>query len=222
MSEALRERPNAEPLPLSAAAGTVVSGEYVPPPEDKDGRTWVRTTALVQADPQALYDLWSDIENAPQWQEQVVQVTRTSDRVSRWTMRVDDKTIEWNSEILNAEPGRRMAWRTIDGDLHQAGEVIFEPAPGNRGTLVTVLMAFEIGKLKSALATIGNRNPKQTAIENLRHFKALAEAGEIPRTQGQSHGPRGTIAGAKESMYGERIPTPLGQGQAATTGSGKR
>jgi uncharacterized membrane protein len=219
MSDALREKPNAEPLPLSASAGTVVSGKYIPPPEDKDGKTWVRTTALIQAEPGALYQMWADIENAPQWQEQIVQVTRTGNRTSRWTMRAGDKTIEWNSEILNAEPGRRLAWRALDGDLRQAGEVIFELAPGNRGTLVTLLQEFEIGKLKSALATIGNRNPKQTAIENLRHFKALAETGEIPRTQGQSHGPRGTIAGAKESMYGENIPTPPGQSLAANTGS---
>ena len=54
------------------------------------------------------------------------------------------------------------------------------------------------------------RNPKQAVIENLRHFKALAETGEIPRIQGQPHGPRGTIAGIKKSMYGEKITTPPG------------
>jgi uncharacterized membrane protein len=199
----------------------VVAGKYIPPPEDRDGRSWVRTTAHVQADPQKLYQLWSDLENVPQWQEQIASVTRTGDRTSRWTMRVGDKTLEWNSEILAAEPGRRLAWKTIDGGLHQAGEVMFEPAPGSRGTLVTLLQEFEIGKWKSAMATIGNRNPKQIVIENLRHFKALAETGEIPRVQGQPHGPRGMVAGAKESMYGEKIPTPPGQGRAAQTGSGK-
>jgi hypothetical protein len=47
-------------------------------------------------------------------------------------------------------------------------------------------------------------------IENLRHFKALAETGEIPRTQGQPHGDRGTIGKVKESTYGEKITTPPG------------
>jgi hypothetical protein len=36
-------------------------------------------------------------------------------------------------------------------------------------------------------------------IENLRHFKALAETGEIPRTQGQPHEDRGMI-GMKASI----------------------
>ena len=62
-----------------------------------------------------------------------------------------------------------------------------------------------MGKLASAWETIVGRNPKQAVIENLRHFKALAETGEIPRTQGQPHGPRGMIAGIKKSMYGEEI-----------------
>lgn len=221
MTEALREKPNAETVPAAAAAGIVVSGKYIPPPEDRDGRSWVRTTALVQAEPEALYEMWSDLENVPQWQEQMVSVTRTGERTSHWTMRADDKTVEWNSEILADEPGQRIAWKSTHGDLQQAGEVIFEPAPGGRGTLVTLLQEFEIGKLKSAMATIGNRNPKQTVIENLRHFKALAETGEIPRVQGQPHGPRGMVAGAKESMYGEKIPTPTGQSRAAQTGSGK-
>jgi uncharacterized membrane protein len=221
MTNALREKPNAEALPQAASAGVIVEGKYLPPPEDKEGRSWVRTTAHVQADRQVLYQLWSDLENVPQWQEQIVNVTRTGERTSRWTMQAGDKTLEWNSEILSAEPGRRIAWKTIDGDLHQAGEVIFELAPGNRGTLVTLLQEFEIAKWKSAMATIGNRNPKQGAIENLRHFKALAETGEIPRAQGQPHGPRGMVASAKESMYGEKIPTPPGQSRAAQSGSGK-
>jgi uncharacterized membrane protein len=222
MSEALRKKPNAEPLPQSRSAGTVIGGKYVTPPADKDGKTWVRTSALIQAAPATLFQLWNDLENVPRWQEQIVQVKRTGDKTSHWTMRIGEKTVEWSSEIVSEEPGKRIAWRTVDGDLKQAGEVVFEPAPGNRGTFVTLLQEFEIGKLKSALATIGNRNPKQAAIENLRHFKALAETGEIPRTQGQPHGPRGAVAGAKESLYGERIPTPPGLSQAGQTGSGKR
>ena len=55
-----------------------------------------------------------------------------------------------------------------------------------------------MGKLASAWETIVGRNPKQAVIENLRHFKALAETGEIPRTQGQPHGPTGNDRGDQE------------------------
>jgi uncharacterized membrane protein len=48
------------------------------------------------------------------------------------------------------EPGKRIAWRSIGGESDNAGEVIFEDAPGGRGTLVTVLQEFRMGKLASA------------------------------------------------------------------------
>lgn len=222
MSDALKEKPNADLTPLSFSVGIVVDGRYIPPPQDKDGKVWIRTNALVQADSDRLYRMWRDIENAPLWQEQIAQVTRTGDATSHWIMRSGDKTIEWDSQILADEPGRRIAWRSIGGDSDNAGEVVFDTAPGRRGTIVTVLQEFRLGKLASLWETLVGRNPKQSVIENLRHFKALAETGEIPRTQGQPHGPRGAVAGIKQSMYGEKISTPQGESHAAKIGGGRR
>jgi uncharacterized membrane protein len=212
MSKELNEKPNAETLPTSSGPTVILKGRYLPPPEDKDGKLWVRTTALIHADAEQLYAMWRNVEAAPQWQEQIERVTVTGDTTSHWVMRSGDddpeKTIEWDSEILRDEPGRRIAWRSIGGDSQNAGEVVFETSPGSRATMVTVLQEFRMGKLASAWETIVGRNPKQAVIENLRHFKALAETGEIPRIQGQPHGPRGLIAGIKKSMYGEGIKTP--------------
>jgi uncharacterized membrane protein len=224
MSKALNEKPNAEPLPVAASAGVVLNGRYLPPPEDKDGKIWVRTSALIHADAQELYKMWRDVEAAPLWQEQIEKVTRTGETTSHWMMRSADKpkdqgkgkAIEWDSEILNDEPGHRIAWRSIGGESDNAGEVIFEASPAGRGTTVTVLQEFRMGKLASAWETVTGRNPKQAVIENLRHFKALAETGEIPRTQGQPHGPRGMIAEVKKSMYGEGTTTPPGLNRKAS------
>jgi hypothetical protein len=73
-----------------------------------------------------------------------------------------------------------------------------------------VLQEFRIGKLASVWETLTGRNPKQGVIEDLRHFKALAETGEIPRLQGQPHGPRTTSGSLKTSIYGEQIAVPPG------------
>lgn len=194
MSKALNEKPNAEPLPTAASAAVILNGRYLPPPEDKDGKMWVRTSALIHADAEDLYNMWRDVESAPLWQEQIQKVTRTGETTSHWVMRSDakdkdkyndnnndrndDKTIEWDSEVLKDEPGRRIAWRSIGGESDNAGEVVFEPAPGGHGTMVTVLQEFRMGKLSSLWETIVGRNPKQAVIENLRHFKALAETGK--------------------------------------------
>jgi uncharacterized membrane protein len=208
MSHPLTEKPNAERVPISASAAVILDGRYLPPPQDKDGKIWARTSAIVQADAHELYALWRDVESAPKWQEQITSVRQTSDVTSHWIMESDGEKIEWDSEILADEPGRRIAWRSIAGDSSNAGEVIFDPAPGDRGTLVTVLQEFRIGKFANAWETIVGRNPKQSVIETLRHFKAFAETGEIPRTQGQPNGPRGIIGKMKKSLYGETIDTP--------------
>jgi uncharacterized membrane protein len=216
MSLALNEKPYAEELPVAGPASTFLDGHYLPPPEDKDGKLWVRTSALVQANSNDLYALWRDVEAAPVWQEQISQVVAKGERTSHWVMKSNDKTIEWDSEVLADEPGKRIAWRSIGGESENAGEVVFDDAPGGRGVMVTVLQEFRMGKLASAWETFVGRNPKQAVIENLRHFKALAETGEIPRTQGQPHHERGVIGKMKASTYGETIPTPSGSNGTAS------
>jgi uncharacterized membrane protein len=215
MASALNEKPHAEQLPAAGSASTFLDGRYLPPPEDKDGKLWVRTSALIQANSDDLYALWRDVEAAPVWQEQITRVARTGERTSHWVMESNGQTIEWDSEVLADEPGKRIAWRSTGGESNNAGEVIFENAPGGRGVMVTVLQEFRMGKLASAWETVVGRSPKQAVIENLRHFKALAETGEIPRTQGQPHQDRGLIGKIKESTYGETVATPSGSNRIA-------
>lgn len=207
---ALNDKPNAEEVPRNSGASVILDGRYLPPPQDGDGKIWIRTSALVNALEEELYRMWRDVESAPLWQEQIVSVVRTGERTSHWVMQVKDERVEWDSEVLNDEPGKRIAWRSIDGNSDNAGEVIFERATAGRGTTVTVLQEFKMSKLASAWETLTGRNPKQAVIENLRHFKALAETGEIPRSQGQPHGPRGLVGESKASAYGEKISTPSG------------
>jgi uncharacterized membrane protein len=214
MSTPLSEKPHAESLSNSSGASVLLNGRYLPPPKDEDGKLWVRTSALIQGSTEALYHLWRDVESAPLWQEQIVSVVKTGPMTSRWSMATsnddDAKVIEWDSEILADEPGVRIAWRSIGGDSDNAGEVIFEQAVGDRGTAVTVLQEFRMGKLVSAWEALVGRNPKQAVVENLRHFKAFAETREIPRTQLEPHGNRGWVGDAKRSMYGETVKTPTG------------
>lgn len=208
MSNMLNEKPNAEEIPRSIGASVIVDGHYAPPPQDDDGKQWVRTSAVVQASPQELYELWCDVARIPEWQEQILSVTPKEHKHSHWVMKSGDSTIEWDSEMLADEPGKRIAWRSVGGDSSNAGEVIFEEATGGRGTLVTVLQEFRMSKTANAKETLVGRNPKQAVIENLRHFKALAETGEIPRVEPQPHGDRGIIGKAKRNVYGENVETP--------------
>jgi uncharacterized membrane protein len=206
----ISKKTNLPAEPRYRSAAVTLDGRYLPPPQDKDGRLWVRTSAIIQADAMKLYGLWSDLDLVPQWQEQMVEVVKTGATTSHWVMRKGNSSLEWDAEVLADEPGKRIAWRSTNGDVKTAGEVIFEPAPAGQGTMVTILQEFSLGKLANLWETLTGRNPRQAGIENLRHFKALAETGEIPRTQGQPHGPRGIVGRAKAAAYGENITTPPG------------
>lgn len=213
---ALNEKPSAEALPRLLGANVVEDGCYMPPPVDDDGKMWVRTSVLIHGEPQDLWGMWRNVEDAPLWQEHIVSVKPVSDTISHWVMESATGRTEWDSEVMAEEPGRRIAWRSIGGDSQNAGEVVFERAPGGRGTYVTVLQEFRMGKLASAWETVRARNPKQAVIENLRHFKALVETGEIPRTHGQPHGPRGMSGKTKASAYAENVNQPPGRERLAS------
>ncbi len=189
------------------------------PSESKDGIVHAHARRTILVSPTALYSLWSDLALIPRWQEHVISVTRVSEKVSHWVMGnpedSDGKRIEFDSEIFEDIPGSRLAWRSVAGDVEQSGEVTFAPRHDGRGTLVTLIQQFKIGAIANAAAAVAKRSPSQTVIENLRHFKELAETGEIPSVEGQPHGPRGISGGIKAWMYGENNPTPPGTSESA-------
>jgi len=184
------------------------------PDEHKDGWLSAHARQTILVEPQALYELWSDVTAFPLWQEHVVSVTPIGEKQSHWVMGnpedPDGKRIEFDSEIVEDVPGEKLAWKSIAGDVEQSGEAQFHARRDGRGTVVTLIQHFKVGALANAAASTAERGPRQTVIENLRHFKELAETGEIPSVKGQPHGPRGVSGGIKEWMYGETNPTPPG------------
>jgi uncharacterized membrane protein len=130
MSTALTEKPDAEAPSRATVASIILNGRYMPPPEDKDGKLWVRVSANIQATPQDLYSIWRNVENAPLWQEEIDAVEVLGPTTSRWTMGSGggkkNKTVTWDYEVLADETGVRIAWRSIGGESDNAGEVVFE------------------------------------------------------------------------------------------------
>lgn len=188
----------------------------VPEPENGESDVLAKTVQTIQAEPLALYNLWSDLNHISRWQEHVVSVIDLGGGKSHWVMGdpedSDGKRIEFDSEVTQDEPGQVIAWRSVTPDVKQSGRVTFQPTASNRGTLVTLEQSAKVpgGSVGNAVAAVVARSPRQTVIENLRHFKQLVEAGEIPSVKGQPHGPRGLSGSVKEWFYGETNPTPPG------------
>ena len=217
MPEHLSPTPS-KPLPAARQKGTHYTAVV---DEVKDGVVHAHTTQTILVEPQALYELWKDVESAPLWQEHVVSVTAKADRVSHWVIGnpedADGKRLEWDSEVVEDVPGEKLTWKSLTEGIDESGTVTFAPHVSGRGTVVTLYEHVKVpgGALGNAAAAVAERSPRQTVVEDLRHFKELAEAGEIPSVKGQPHGPRGIRGKVKEWMLGETNPTPPGTSQSA-------
>src|SRR5205085_1734457 len=137
-----------------------------------------------------LYRAWRRFENLPHFMENLESVRTLDERRSRWTARGPfGKRFTWDAEIITDRPGEVIAWRSLPGSaVDTAGSVHFEAAPGDRGTVVRVRLKYDppTGRAGAALARLFQAAPEQQIREDLRRFKQLMEAGEIPTVVGQT------------------------------------
>jgi uncharacterized membrane protein len=141
-----------------------------------------------------LYQFWRDFERLPRVMDHLVWVRALDARRSHWVAKAPGgSTVEWDAEIINEIPDELIAWQTVPGaEVASAGSVHFKKAPGSRGTELRVRLQYDppAGRLGAWAAWLFGREPGQTIREDLRRFKQLMEAGEVPTTAGQPRGGR--------------------------------
>ena len=141
-----------------------------------------------------VYRFWRDLENLPTFMAHVEDVDTTTDGKSHWVARGPlGLRFEWDAEIVTDKPNEVLAWRSLDGaDVDTAGSVRFEELPHGRGTEVRVELKYDPpgGKVGTMLAKLFGQSPQAQIRADMRRFKELLEAGEIPSTEGQPHGRR--------------------------------
>ena len=113
--------------------------------------------------------------------------------ISHWVARGPARmNVEWYARIINEVENKVIGWQSLTGSrIATAGSVNFDET--ERGTIVRVHLQYNPpgGKLGAAVAYMLGEEPNLQIQEDLRRFKSLMEAGEIPTTEGQ---PRGHLA----------------------------
>jgi uncharacterized membrane protein len=178
------------------------SGEPSAKPEEYFKRSiHVQQQVTILKPASELFAYWKQLENLPRFMEHLKDVKRLDGNRSHWVARGPlNASIEWDAEIINEEQDRLIAWRSIgDAEVDNSGSVRFTDA-GDKGTEVQVTLDYipPAGQIGAMVAKLFGEEPSQTVKEDLRRFKALMEAGELPTTDGQ---PRGTCKG--EGKYQE-------------------
>jgi len=148
-------------------------------------RVHVRESVRLEVPVAAAYRFWRHLDNLPQFMTHLNRVTTMAEDRSHWEAAgPGGLTVEWDAEIINEVEGQVLAWRSLPGsDIVTAGSVNFHPAREGRSTQVTVHLQYAppAGKAGVWVASLFGREPSQTIREDLRRFKQLLEAGEIPR-----------------------------------------
>lgn len=152
----------------------------------------LRKSVIVNRDQSDVYNYWRNLENLPRFMDHVESVRSGEDGRSHWVVHLTPGlTLEWDAEITEDRTNEIIAWRSLPGSTVQtSGSVHFAPSTGNRGTQVTVMIAYQppAGMVGELFARLQKAITAQQIHEDMRRFKRILEAGEIPTTEGQPAG----------------------------------
>jgi len=158
------------------------------PQEYFDRGIHVKESFTIDRPAEELYNFWHKFENLPRFMKHLKSVTTLDDKRSHWVAQGPaGMNVEWYAEIINDEPNRLIAWKSLAGaDVDNAGSVRFLPAESGSGTEVSVTLDYipPAGRAGAWIAKLFGHDADQMIREDLRSFKALMERGEVAKAAG--------------------------------------
>ena len=119
------------------------------------------------------YNQWTQFEEFPRFMDGVESVQQIDDRNLHWRAEIGGKDVEWDAEIAEQMPDKRIAWNSISGARH-AGAVDFHRIDDDR-CRVTLQIDYEpegaVEKVGDLLGAV-----KLRVKGDLKRFKEFIEA----------------------------------------------
>ena len=139
----------------------------------------VDSTVRIARASDEVYGFWRDLSRLAHALPPSIAVDQVSDTESRWTIsKAGMPVARWTARIINDEPGRLIAWKTIGAaGVVSAGSVHFDPADEGRATDVHVRFQYAppLGRPGAALADIVGQGAEAEVRTSLQHVKHLLE-----------------------------------------------
>ncbi len=152
-----------------------------------------------------VYRYWRNFQNLPNIMTHLESVEVRDNRRSHWTaLGPMGLKVEWDAEILDERENEFIVWRSVEGaTVENRGSVQFFSTVNGEATEISVAIDYAppAGMVGAKFAQLFGRNPEQQVREDLRAFKALMEAGEIPTIEGQPHGKRSALVKMARMAY---------------------
>lgn len=140
----------------------------------------------INQSPEEIYRFWRNFQNLPRVMSFIERVEPGEGNISHWVAKGPaGPSLEWDAEVVDDQPGRLLAWRSIEGsDLQTWGTVVFRPRDSGRrsdGQSTEVSVKFHFcpsGAITHALASFLSGLENSILDSNLKDLKSQLEAGE--------------------------------------------
>jgi uncharacterized membrane protein len=119
-----------------------------------------------------VYNQWTQFEEFPVFMTGIEEARQVDDTHVHWKANIGGKEREWDSEITEQEPDRRISWKSVSG-AHNAGTVRFKPLGADR-TEVRLLLVYDTDGPVESMAHALGRIGKRVKL-SLEEFKDFAE-----------------------------------------------
>ena len=135
----------------------------------------VQDSIEVQAPVRQAYNQWTQFEEFPEFMEGIQSVQQLDDTHVHWVAEIRGESREWTTEIIEQQPDKKVAWKTIDGEVRNDGAVSFEEIAGGQ-TRVNVEMDVEGDSTAENVAGDLLGVVKRQVHGDLERFKQLIES----------------------------------------------
>jgi uncharacterized membrane protein len=123
-----------------------------------------------------MYDAWLDFGNHPNFMEHITEVTSKGPDLNHWIMEGPLNTkLEWTTRTTREEANKRIAWKTIEGDLKTSGQVTFTALPKGQAEITVTAQTVPPEDLVDKAAVLLFEDQETQLEKDLRNFKAMVE-----------------------------------------------
>lgn len=180
----------------------------------------VQKTIHIDAPVDRVFEFWTRYENFPHFMSHVREVREVEGDRSHWVVSGPAGiTMEWDAELTRYEPGRVIAWRSVEGSpIENEGVIRFEENEAG-GTRVTVKLSYcpPGGALGHLAAKLFGADPKSEMDQDLMRMKVMIETGNPPHDAAQPV-ERREDAAPEMNVGPSRMPGPRSGGEGEGSG----
>lgn len=134
----------------------------------------------VDAPVEKVWQMWSDLEQMPQWMKWIdsVEILPDNPELSRWKLNTTGLTFSWLSRIVKVVPEQIIQWESVDG-LPNRGAIRFYGRKNNTST-VKMTISYALPSILARLMmsnSFVDRVVTSTLQADLDRFRDLATEG---------------------------------------------